>query len=53
MVLATKSVKSLFFKFFQIKKRIMGTLGCTNQLIKFDLDRFSVTVLCILNQEDH
>lgn len=31
----------------------MSTLGCPDQFVQFDLDRLSVLVLGVLDQEDH
>ena len=51
----------LFFKFlqvpigeiFKIDKLISCALQCADYLIKFEMHRFGVTVLRVLNQEDH
>src|SRR5439155_11578131 len=51
----------LFFKFlqvligeiFKIDKLISCALQCADHLIKFEMHRFGVTVLRVLNQKDH
>ena len=47
------SLKLFFVEFFNVKKPIISRFKGTDQFIQFKLNGGRITVLCILDQEDH
>src|SRR5881392_3727013 len=40
-------------KFFQIDKFISSTFKRSNYFVEFQMSRFGIAILCILNEKDH
>ena len=40
-------------KFFQIDELISGAFQRSNYFVEFQMSRFSIAILCILNEKDH
>lgn len=50
-MLDAEFIKIVYIQLFQIEQRIMRTFGGTDEFIKFQLDSFCISILCILNQK--
>src|SRR5712691_7896620 len=53
LILRLESVKGFLFQLFEIEQSVVGALGCPDEFVELDLDRFRVAILRVLNQEHH
>lgn len=47
------AIELALLELLQVKERVVSSRGRAQQLIQLHLDRFRITVLRVLNQEDH
>src|SRR6185436_19526507 len=52
-ILGAECIEVLLLELFQIEEGVMRAFGCADELVELHLDRFSVSILCVLNQKDH